>query len=78
MCSADGAVLTDRQQMEAALERAQSGAWLPQEVQARQATIRHAIARVERQQERLLTAYRGEMLQLPEFARQRAASWRRP
>jgi site-specific DNA recombinase len=65
------AVLTDPEQMVAALERAQSGAWLPQEVQARQATLRHAIASVERQQERLLTAYLGEILQLPEFERKR-------
>jgi site-specific DNA recombinase len=65
------AVLTDPEQIVTALERAQSGAWLPQEVQARQANIRQAIAGLERQQERLLTAYLGEILQLPEFERKR-------
>lgn len=65
------AVLTDPQQMVTALERAQSGAWLPQEVQARQANVRQAIAGLERQQERLLTAYLGEILELPEFERKR-------
>ncbi len=64
-------VLTDPEQLETALQRAQSGAWLPQEVQARQANVRHAIAGLERQQERLLTAYLGEIVQLPEFERKR-------
>jgi site-specific DNA recombinase len=48
-----------------------NGAWLPQEVQARQANTRQAIEGLERQQERLLTAYLAEILALPEFARKR-------
>ncbi len=65
------AVVTDPQQIADALERAQSGAWLPQDLQARQANLRHAIAGVERQQERLLTAYLADILVLPEFERKR-------
>ncbi len=65
------AVLTDPQQIAVALKRAQTGAWLPQELQARQATTSHAIAGVERQQERLLTAYLADILALPEFERKR-------
>jgi site-specific DNA recombinase len=65
------AVLTDPQQLLTALERAQSGAWLPQEVQARQANVQQALAGLERQQERLLTAYLGEILELPAFERKR-------
>src|SRR5262249_31377599 len=55
----------------AALERAQSGAWLPQELQARQTTVRQALDGIERQQERLLTAYLADILELPEFERKR-------
>jgi site-specific DNA recombinase len=65
------AVLHDPQQVAAALERAQNGAWLPQELQARQANIRQALEGLERQQERLLAAYLAEILALPEFERKR-------
>ncbi|HEX9414834.1 MAG TPA: hypothetical protein VF916_15115 [Ktedonobacterales bacterium] len=65
------AVLTDPQQLAVALKQAQTGAWLPQELQARQATTSHASAGVERQQERLLTASLADLLALPEFARKR-------
>lgn len=64
-------VLTDPAQITAALERAQAGAWLPQELRARQATTGQAIAGVERQQERLLTAYLADILALSEFERKR-------
>jgi site-specific DNA recombinase len=65
------AVLNDPQPVAAALERAQNGAWLPQELQARQANTRHALESLERQQERLLTAYLADILALPEFERKR-------
>jgi site-specific DNA recombinase len=65
------AVLSDPEQMADALARAQAGAWLPQELQARQANVRQAIAGLERQQERLLAAYLGEILDLAEFERKR-------
>jgi site-specific DNA recombinase len=64
-------VLHDPTQVAAALERAQNGAWLPQELQARQANTRRAIEGLERQQERLLAAYLAEILALPEFERKR-------
>ncbi len=64
-------VLMDREQVAAALERAQAGAWLPQELQSRRANIGQAMAGIERQQERLLEAYLGEVLQMPEFERKR-------
>jgi site-specific DNA recombinase len=65
------AVVNDPQQVAAALERVHNGAWLPQQVQARQAHTRQAIEGLERQQERLLTAYLAEILALPEFERKR-------
>jgi site-specific DNA recombinase len=63
------ALLTDPGQVTHALARAQGGAWLPQELQARQATIRQALGRLERQQQRLLDAYLAEVLGLPELQR---------
>jgi site-specific DNA recombinase len=64
-------LLSDPEQIAMALERARSGAWVPQELQARQANICQAIATLEHQQERLLTAYLGEVVELPEFERKR-------
>lgn len=64
-------ILLDPVQIASALERAQAGAWLPQELQARQATLQQALSSLERQQERLLTAYLGDVLELPEFERKR-------
>src|SRR6266536_635109 len=52
-----------------ALERAQSGAWLPEEIQHRQATIQQALRSLDRQRERLLGAYLAEAIELPEFER---------
>jgi site-specific DNA recombinase len=52
-----------------ALERAQRGAWLPDEIQHRQATIQQALRSPDRQRERLLAAYLAEALELPEFER---------
>jgi len=65
------ALLTDPGQVTHALGRAQAGAWLPQELQARQATIRQALGQLERQQQRLLEAYLAEVLGLPELQRKR-------
>jgi site-specific DNA recombinase len=65
------ALLTDPGQVAHALARARGGAWLPQELQARQATIRQALGRLERQQQRLLDAYLAEALGLPELRRKR-------
>src|SRR5262249_7479209 len=65
------AVLTDPQHITAALERARGGGWVPQELQARQRTIQQALDGIARQEARLLDAYLGGALELPEFERQR-------
>ncbi|MDQ5850788.1 MAG: recombinase family protein [Chloroflexota bacterium] len=66
-------MLTEPQHLGTALARAQSGDWLPQELQARQTTIQHALKQVERQQSRLLDAYLAEVIELPTFERSRAS-----
>ena len=65
------ALLTDPVHLQRALQRAQGGAWLPQEFQARQATLRHALAHLDRQQQRLLDAYLAELVTLAELERTR-------
>ena len=53
-----------------ALERARSGAWVPQELRRRQATLRQVRASVTRQRQRLLEAYLAEVIDLACFQRQ--------
>ena len=65
------ALLTDPAQAAHALTRARGGAWLPQELHARQATIRQALSQLKRQQQRLLDAYLAEVIALAEFQRKR-------
>ena len=65
------ALLTDPAQAGHALTRARGGAWLPQELQARQAAIRQALAQLERQLQRLLDAYLAEVVELAEYQRKR-------
>jgi site-specific DNA recombinase len=65
------ALLGDPAQVAHALERARGGAWLPQQLQARQATIRQALGQLERQQQRLLDAYLAEVVGLAELERKR-------
>src|SRR5205814_3623304 len=65
------ALLTDPSQVAAALARARGGAWLPQELQARQETLRKALSQAQRQQQRLLDAYLAEVITLPELERKR-------
>jgi site-specific DNA recombinase len=65
------ALLTDPAQAARALARAQGGAWLPQELQARQSAIGQALAQLDRQQQRLLDAYLAEVVTLPELDRKR-------
>jgi site-specific DNA recombinase len=48
------ALLTDPAQAARALTRARGGAWLPQELQARQTAIGQALGQLEDQQQRLL------------------------
>jgi site-specific DNA recombinase len=66
-------ILTDPQHLGAALARAHSGNWLPQELQARQMTIQQALNQVERQQTRLLEAYLAEVIELATFERSRTS-----
>jgi site-specific DNA recombinase len=63
------AMLTDPPQIRAALERAQGGAWLPQELQARRTGLQQAISQLTRQQERLLDAYLAATIDLAIFER---------
>jgi site-specific DNA recombinase len=65
------ALLGDPAQVAHALERARGGAWLPQELQARQASIQQALGQLERQQQRLLDAYLAEVVGLAELERKR-------
>jgi site-specific DNA recombinase len=53
-----------------ALERAHGGAWVPQELRRRQATLRDVRASVARQRQRLLEAYLAEVIDLDTFQRQ--------
>jgi site-specific DNA recombinase len=61
------AVLTEPEHLAHAVRRAHGGQWLPQEVQARQATLRHALTHLETSQQRLLDAYLADVLTLPVF-----------
>src|SRR6266576_1676723 len=63
------ALLTDPAQVARALARAQGGAWLPQDLQARQAAIGQALGQLDRQQQRLLDAYLAEVIGLAELHR---------
>ena len=54
-----------------ALERALGGAWLPQALQARQASLRQGQKRLRQPLERLTEAYLAAMIPLPEYQRRR-------
>lgn len=54
-----------------ALHRAQTGEWLPQQLQARRQTLNQALAHLARQEERLLEAYLAEVIELAELERKR-------
>ncbi len=54
-----------------ALQRAQGGEWLPQELQARRENLRKATVSLEHQLERLTEAYLAEVVQLAEYKRRR-------
>jgi hypothetical protein len=65
------AVLTHPEVIEAALLRAQGGAWLPQELQARRENLRKAQLSVNQQVERLTEAYLTGIIPLEELKRRR-------
>jgi site-specific DNA recombinase len=64
-------VLTEPALIIQELERARGGAWLPQALQARQRTLREALAQLDRQQARLLDVYLAEVIGHEEFQRKR-------
>jgi site-specific DNA recombinase len=70
-------VLSDPDQIAAALTRARGGAWLPQELHARQRSTQHALAPVQRQQHRLLAAYLAGVVPLTALNRTRQDLLRR-
>jgi site-specific DNA recombinase len=70
-------LLLEPEQLAAALRRAHGGQWLPQELQARQATLRHALTQLDTSQQRLLDAYLAGVLTLPVFERKRHELTRR-
>ncbi|MGH3147505.1 MAG: hypothetical protein ACRDTR_17040 [Rubrobacter sp.] len=64
-------MLTHPEHVRFALERAHGGEWLPQELKARIESVEKALAQTERQKRRLLDAYLGGVLELPELERKR-------
>jgi hypothetical protein len=62
------ALLCDPAQVARALERARGGAWLPQQLQARQTTIRQALDQLDRQQQGQLDAIAEQRLELRAIA----------
>lgn len=64
-------VLTHPELIAAALERAQAGQWLPQELQARRENLRKAGVSLEHQMERLTDAYLAQVIELDEYKRRR-------
>jgi site-specific DNA recombinase len=59
------------EQIMQALQRAQTGEWLPQQLQARRQTLNQALAHLARQEERLSEAYLAEVIELAELERKR-------
>jgi hypothetical protein len=57
--------------MEEALQQAQAGLWLPQELQSRTATLQQASARLDKQLDRLTEAYLAAIIPLAEYQRRR-------
>jgi site-specific DNA recombinase len=66
-------VLTHPASIAQALERAQAGAWLPQELQARRAQQQQGLEHIARQVERVGDAYQAGAMPLAEYRRRRQA-----
>jgi site-specific DNA recombinase len=64
-------VLQHPEMLTEALTRAQAGAWLPQELQARRENLRKAGISLEHQMERLTEAYLAAIVPLEEYKRRR-------
>ena len=71
------ALLTEPEQVTQALARAHGGAWLPQELQARQGNLRRGQASLAQQLERLTEAYLAGIVLLDEYRRRRSERERR-
>jgi site-specific DNA recombinase len=65
------ALLTHPEVIGVALQRAQSGEWLPQELAARRTNLQHAATEIAGQIERLTEAYLARVLELAEYKRRR-------
>jgi site-specific DNA recombinase len=66
-------VLTHPDSLAQALERAQTGAWLPQELQARRTQLQQGTHHLHRQVERVGDAYQAGAMPLAEYRRRRQA-----
>jgi site-specific DNA recombinase len=64
-------VLLHPESLAQALQRAQGGQWLPQELQARRENLRRARVSIEHQTERLTDAYLAGVVPLEEYKRRR-------
>jgi site-specific DNA recombinase len=64
-------VLIHPEHIRNALQRAHGGEWVPQELKARLKSVGKAITHIERQKRRLLEAYLGGVIELPELERKR-------
>ncbi len=65
------AVLTHPEMIAGALQRAQGGDWLPQELQARRENLRKGQNALQNQLDRLTEAYLANVIPLPEYQRRR-------
>jgi site-specific DNA recombinase len=64
-------VLAHPEHLRAALQRAQGGDWVSDELAARRATVQQAVGQTQRQQDRLLEAYLAGIVDLDAFERKR-------
>jgi site-specific DNA recombinase len=71
------ALVTEPEQVTQALERAHGDAWLPQELQARQESLRRGLTSLAQQLERLTEAYLAGIVLLDEYRRRRSELERR-
>jgi site-specific DNA recombinase len=65
-------VLAHPEMITAALERAQTGGWMPQELQARRDNLRKGQNALQSQLDRLTEAYLNGVIPLPEYQRRRS------
>ena len=64
-------LITHPEIISTALQRAQDGCWLPQELQARRDNLRHGQNALQTQLDRLTEAYLNQVIPLPEYQRRR-------